>query len=238
MKHLFMIGDSTMQYNNFHTYPQTGWGQVINLFCHEDITVLDYAKNGRSTKSFIDEGRFDVVLKKITKGDFVICQFGHNDEKISDPKRYTTPDGTYIENLKYFYDEVTKRGAGFVLATSISRRIFENGVCKDTHLGYPQAMLKFARENNIVCIDLNTLTLDLYNKLGEEETKKFHMIFPAGMYKNFPEGKEDTSHLRYDGAFMVSSLFVNELFKTDSPLKEFFYSPDEKADIDWAMLID
>ena len=99
-------------------------------------------------------------------------------------------------------------------------------------------MLKFARENNIVCIDLNTLTLDLYNKLGEEETKKFHMIFPAGMYENFPEGKEDTSHLRYDGAFMVASLFVKGLFKTDSPLKEFFYAPDERAVIDWAMLID
>ena len=238
MKHLYMIGDSTMQYNNFQTYPQTGWGQVINLFAHEDITVIDYAKNGRSTKSFIDEGRFDMVLKHITSGDYVICQFGHNDEKESDPNRYTTPNGTYIENLKYMHDEVVKRGAGFVLATSISRRIFKDGICQDTHKGYPQAMLKFAKENGIVCIDLNTLTLNLYNKLGEKETKKFHMIFPAGVFEKFPDGKDDTSHLRYEGAHMVSKLFVEELFKTNSPLKEFFYSPDEKQVIDWAMLID
>ena len=238
MKNIYMIGDSTMQYNNFQTYPQTGWGQVLSLFAHEDVRIFDFAKNGRSTKSFIDEGRFDKVLSKITEGDFVICQFGHNDEKIQDPKRYTTPNGTYIENLKYFYTEVTKKNAHFVLATSISRRIFENGKLKDTHLGYPQAMLKFALENNIVCIDLNQMTLDLYNKLGEEETKKFHMIFPAGMYDNYPEGKDDTSHLRYDGAYMVSKLFVEGLFRTESPLKDLFYAPDEKADIDWAMLID
>lgn len=238
MKHIYMIGDSTMQYNNFQTYPQTGWGQVLGLFAHEDVIIGDYGKNGRSTKSFIDEGRFDVVLKKLEKGDFVICQFGHNDEKSNDPNRYTTPDGTYLENLKYFYDKVTEKGCGFVLATSISRRKFENGVCQDTHKGYPQAMKMFAEKNNIVCIDLNQMTLDLYNKLGEEETKKFHMIFPAGMYANYPEGKDDSSHLRYDGAYAISKLFVEGLFKTDSPLKALFYAPDEKADIDWAMLVD
>lgn len=238
MKHIYMIGDSTMQYNNFQAYPQTGWGQVLNLFAHEDVTIVDYGKNGRSTKSFIDEGRFDVVLKHVTEGDFVICQFGHNDEKSQDPARYTTPDGTYVENLKYFYDKVREKGAGFVLATSISRRSFKDGVAQDTHKGYPQAMMKFAKENGIVCIDLNTLTLNLYNELGEEETKKFHMIFPAGVYPKYPDGKDDSSHLRYEGAHMVCELFVKALFETESPLKEFFYSPDEKQVIDWAMLID
>lgn len=238
MKHIFMIGDSTMQYNNFQTYPQTGWGQVLNLFAHNDVTIFNYGKNGRSTKSFIDEGRFDVVLKKVEKGDFVICQFGHNDEKKSDPSRFTEPNGDYVKNLKYFHDKVVEKGAGFVLATSISRRKFENGVCVDSHLGYPQAMIKFAKENNIVCIDLNQMTLDLYNTFGEEKTKEFHMMFPAGVYENYPEGKDDTSHLRYDGAYMVCKLFIKGLFETNSPLKEFFFAPDEKADIDWAMLVD
>ncbi len=238
MKHIYMIGDSTMQYNNCMTYPQTGWGQVLNLFAHEDIIIKDFGKNGRSTKSFIDEGRFDLVLNSLEEGDFVICQFGHNDEKISDPKRYTTPDGTYIENLKYMYESVTKKKCGFVLATSISRRLFENGVCIDSHLGYPQAMLKFAKEYNIPCVDLNSMTLKLYNELGEEATKKFHMMFGPNIYPNYPEGKDDTSHLRYEGAYMVSELFVRGLFETNSPLKEWFYAPGEKFEIDWAMLVD
>lgn len=238
MKKIYMIGDSTMQYNNFQTYPQTGWGQTLGLFAHEDVTILDYAKNGRSTKSFIDEKRFDKVLSKLEKGDYVICQFGHNDEKSNDPARYTTPNDTYIKNLAYFHDEVTKRGCGFVLATSISRRKFVDGLCQDTHKGYPQAMFKFAKENNIPCVDLNQMTLDLYNELGEEETKKFHMIFGPGLYETYPDGKDDSSHLRYDGAYMISKLFVKGLFETNSPLKEWFYNLNEKADIDWAMLID
>ncbi len=238
MNNIYMIGDSTMQYNNFQTYPQMGWGQVLGLFAHEGVQIFDYGKNGRSTKSFIDEGRFDKVLSKLSEGDYVICQFGHNDEKIKDPLRYTTPNGTYIENLKYFNDKIKEKKATLVLATSISRHHFIDGVCQDTHLGYPQAMLKFAQENGIVCVDLNTLTLNLYNEMGEEATKRFHMMFPAGMYENYPEGKEDGSHLRADGAYMVAHLFVEGLFKTNSTLKNLFYAPDEKADIDWAMLID
>lgn len=238
MKRIFMIGDSTMQYNNFQTYPQTGWGQVLGLFAHEDVQIFDYAKNGRSTKSFIDEGRFDKVLSKLEKGDFIICQFGHNDEKIQDPNRYTTPFDTYISNLNYFYEEVTKKGCYFVLATSITRRIFVDGKVVNTHGDYPKAMKEFAEKNNIVCIDLNQITINLYNKLGEEETKRFHMMFDKGIYKNYPDGKNDTSHLTYDGAYMISSLFVDEIHKTNSPLKDLFYRLDEEANIDWAMLID
>lgn len=238
MKNIYMIGDSTMQYNNYNTYPQTGWGQVLHLFAHEDIRIYDYAKNGRSTKSFIDEGRFDLVLSKLEPGDFVICQFGHNDEKQEDPLRFTTPNDTYVKNLEYFYTEVKKRDCGFVLATSISRRKFVDGVCQDTHKGYPQAMLEFAKKNNIVCVDLNQITLDLYNHLGEELTKKFHMIFPANMYPNYMEGKNDTSHLRYEGAYLIAELFVKNLAKCDTSLNDWFYDVNEKQEVDLAMLID
>ena len=76
---IFMMGDSTMKYNNILTYPQTGWGQVVELFVNEGVRVIDYAENGRSTKSFIAEGRFQRILDEMDKGDFVIFQFGHND---------------------------------------------------------------------------------------------------------------------------------------------------------------
>lgn len=237
MKKIFMIGDSTMQYNSYFTYPQTGWGQGLSLFIKEGYSIENHGKNGRSTKSFIDEGRFDVVLQRLQPGDYVICQFGHNDEK-DDPLRGTQKDTAYLENLKYFASKVNEKQATIVFATSISRLKFENGLCVDTHKGYPQAMLEFAKKNNYVCIDLNTLTLDLYNKLGEEKAKNNYMIFPANTYENFIEGKNDTSHLRYEGAVAVAKLFVNGILKTNSPIKECFIDLEVKEEIDYKMLID
>ncbi len=235
---IYMIGDSTMKFNNFYTYPQTGWGQVLNLFCKEDVLVFDYAENGRSTKSFIDEKRFDTVINKMQKGDFLICQFGHNDEKIQDPKRYTTPFDTYTKNLKYFADEVEKKGCHIVFATSITRHQFKDGKCINSHGDYPLAMLKFAKENNYTCIDLNTLTIDLYTKLGEEKTKSFHMIFDKNIYPIYPDGKDDHSHLVYEGAVNIAKIFVTEILKTNDLIKSCFIDLNEKYEIDYAMLKD
>lgn len=237
MRKIFMIGDSTMQYNNIFSYPQTGWGQVLHLFAKEDVIIEVHAKNGRSTKSFIEEGRFEEVLKRLNQGDYVICQFGHNDEK-EDALRHTDKDTTYIENLKFFVDQTRLKKADIVFATSITRRNFVNGVCIDSHKGYPQAMLKFAKEYQVECIDLNAMTLKLYNELKEEETKKFHMIFKPEVYANYKEGKEDNSHLVYEGAIMVCELFVNALQKTNSSLNEFFLDLNHKEEIDFKMLID
>lgn len=238
MSKIYMIGDSTMQYNNIFAYPQTGWGQVLHLFCKNDCLVEVHAKNGRSTKSFIDEGRFDVLLSKLNKGDFVICQFGHNDEKEEDVTRYTQKDTSYIDNLKFFKEKVEQKGAHIVYATSISRRKFVDEICQDTHKGYPQAMLNYCLNNNLTCIDLNKATLDLYNKLGEEETKKFHMIFDKDKYINYPDGKSDNSHLVYEGAIMVARLFVSEILKTKDPIKECFLDLNKKEEIDERMLKD
>ncbi|MBR3618041.1 MAG: rhamnogalacturonan acetylesterase [Acholeplasmatales bacterium] len=235
---IYMIGDSTMKFNNFYSYPQTGWGQVLNLFVKENILVFDEAENGRSTKSFIDEGRFQHVLDNIQKGDFLICQFGHNDEKEYDKTRYTTPFGTYQENLKFFATEIEKKGAHIVFATSITRHSFKDGVCVNSHGDYPKAMLEFAKENNYTCVDLCKLTMDLYNKLGEETSKKFHMIFGPNLYNTYIEGKDDHSHLMYGGAVMVAELFVREILKSNDPIKDCFIDLDKAPQIDWNMLKD
>lgn len=124
---IFMMGDSTMKYNNIFSYPQFGWGQVLHLFAKNECLIEDHAENGRSTKSFIEEGRFDKILSKMSAGDYVICQFGHNDEKKQDSSRYTEPFGTYQKNLAYFAEEIEKRGGHIVYATSITRHKFENG---------------------------------------------------------------------------------------------------------------
>ncbi len=235
---IFMMGDSTMKYNNIYSYPQVGWGQVLHLFTKNEWLIEDHAENGRSTKSFLDEGRFQVILNRLSAGDFVICQFGHNDEKQSDLSRYTVPYGTYQENLAYFANEVEKKGAHIVFVTSITRHKFENGFCVNTHGDYPQAMLDFAKKNGYTCIDLNTLTRDLYTRIGEEGTKKFHMIFGENVFENYPQGKDDHSHLRYEGAVTIAELFVRAVAKTDDPIKNCFLDLAHKAKIDEKMLID
>lgn len=237
MRRIFMIGDSTMHYNKFNSFPQIGWGQALNLYTKRDVLIFDFALNGRSTKSFIDEGVFEEVYKMLQKGDYLICQFGHNDEK-EDVARHTDKDSTYLENLAFYAKKAKEKGANIVFATSISRRNFINGVCVDSHKGYPQAMKKWADENGYVCIDLNQITLDLYNELGEEETKKYHMIFGKGIYPNYMDGKNDNSHLRIDGAMMISRLFVEALYKTTSPLKDYFYDVNNPEKVDQSMLID
>ena len=235
---IFMMGDSTMKYNNIFRYPQVGWRQVLHLFARNDVLIEDHAENGRSTKSFKEEGRFDVILNRMSLGDFVICSFGHNDEKIQDPTRYTEPYGSYQDNLLYYAQEVEKRGGHIVFATPITRHKFENGRCVNTHGDYPKAMLDFAKQHGYTCIDLTRLTMDLYTKLGEEQTKKFHMIFPKGMYDCHPEAKDDHSHLRYEGGLMVCELFVRAIEKTDDPIKHCFLDLSEKDVIDEKMLID
>ena len=219
---IYMMGDSTMKQNNYYSYPQTGWGQVLYLFCKEDILVFDLAENGRSTKSYIAEGLFNKLLNKLQKGDYVICEFGHNDEKYADPSRYTDPFGEYQKNLLYFADEVTKKGANIVFATPITRHKFENGKCVNTHGDYPKAMLELCKKYEYPCVDMTKLTMDLYNKLGEEKTKKFHMIFGENKYENYMEGKDDHSHLRYKGAVEIAKLFVSDVEKQELKISECF----------------
>ena len=235
---IFMMGDSTMKFNNFYSYPQFGWGQGLELFTKEGVIIFNHAENGRSTKSFIDEGRFDNLLKDLQKGDFVICSFGHNDEKEYDSLRYTRPFNEYQKNLEYFANEVISHGGNIVFATSITRHSFKDGKCVNTHGDYPKAMLEFCQKNGYTCIDLNKLTMDLYNELGEEKSKAFHMIFGPNKYPLYPDGKDDHSHLVMDGAVNVAYLFVREISKTNNPIKDLFIDLNAKDMVDFKMLID
>jgi len=235
---IYMIGDSTMKFNNYYSYPQFGWGQGLELFVKEGILIFNHAENGRSTKSFIDEGRFDKVLNDMKSGDYVICSFGHNDEKEYDKARYTRPFYEYQDNLAYFANEVRKKGGNIVFTTSITRHLFENGKCINSHGDYPKAMLDFCNKNNYTCIDLNKITMDLYTELGEEATKKFHMIFGPNKYPLYPNGKEDHSHLTMEGASTIAYLFVKEISKTNNPIKDLFIDLNAKDMVDFKMLID
>lgn len=213
MKRIFWAADSTVQNNDVTTYPQTGIGQVFPMFVKEGVFVLNHARNGRSTKSFMDEGRLDAIDKEIGEGDFLFIQFGHNDEKQEDPTRYTEPFSTYIENLEKYINVARKHGANPVLITPIERRHFDENkkLMKSMHTDYVAGMKKAAEKNNVPLIDLFTMSRAALEKAGEVESRKWHMFFDAGIYENYPDGKDDNTHLRYEGALLYAGLIAKGL---------------------------
>lgn len=210
------MGDSLMQFNDYSTYPQTGWFQVLDRFVNDpkEHTFLDFALNGRSTKSFIDEGQYQKALDAVKKDAVVFISFGHNDEKYLDPKRYCPAFSTYKENLKRFCLEVRKKGGIPILLSSIERvKYDEKGNLCYTHKDYVKAIKEVSEENKVDFIDLNKLSHDFYQSHSFEENKRYIMFFKKGSYPNYTEDKEDTTHLTMDGAMNICNLILPELKK-------------------------
>ncbi len=215
---IFMIGDSTMANKTKEVYPETGWGQVLPLYFDTLTTIHNHAVNGRSSKSFIGEGRWNVVLDSLKQGDYLFIQFGHNDQKIKSPDRYTEPYGEYTENLKRYVTESRAKGATPILFTSIVRRKFnEDGTLEDTHTDYPPAMRKVAEELNIPLVDLQVMTKEMVEALGDEKSKSVY-LWDDRISEKFPEGRKDDTHLCLDGAKKVAALAVKDLLSKDKNL--------------------
>lgn len=169
---------------------------ALPFFLGKGIAVSNHAVNGRSSKSFFDEGRLDTILGVIGPGDFLLIQFGHNDEKIADPVRYTEPWSTYQDQLRLYVDGARARGARPVLATSVERRKFDSGGnAVPTHGDYPAAMRALAEEEHVALLDIQALSIALWQELGVEETKK---------YFNWTETEQDNTHFNPPGAIAVA----------------------------------
>lgn len=215
MKKIFWAGDSTVQTNDYRTYPQTGIGQVFPLFLKDGYSVENHAKNGRSTKSFMDEGRLKIIEEQIGEGDFLFIQFGHNDEKTQDLTRYTDPFSTFMENLETYIRVARNHKAYPVLITPLERRCFMD----ETHLGigahsdYVSAMKQTAEKCNVPLVDLYSMSRTALKKAGECGSRKWYMYFDADVYPNHPEGSKDNTHLRYEGAVIFASMIAKGLKK-------------------------
>ncbi len=218
---IYMIGDSTMANKNLTGgNPERGWGFVLPGFFDEKVYIENHAKNGRSTKSFIDEGRWDKVRDKIKKGDYVFIQFGHNDEK-EDEKRHTEPGSTFDANLMRFINETRERGGHPVLFNSIVRRNFVDGILTDTHGEYREAPRRVAEAAGVPFIDMNTLTHNWVESLGDEASKAYFMWVEANTLACCPKGKEDNTHLNVKGAKVVAAMAVNALAEAIPELKPY-----------------
>jgi lysophospholipase L1-like esterase len=219
-----MIGDSTMANKKLSAAPETGWGQVLQQFFSNEVIVSNHAQNGRSSKSFIDEGRWKVVLDSLQPGDYVIIQFGHNDQK-TDSARHTDPYTSYKANLEKYVNESRAKGAIPILCTSIVRRLFDEfGNLIDTHCDYPIVTRQVAEEMNVPLIDLQRETEELVTELGPENSKKLYLYTKPGEYTNRAKGIKDDTHLCVYGANEVAKLAVNKMKELKIPLVKYLKS--------------
>ncbi|MBW8333867.1 MAG: rhamnogalacturonan acetylesterase [Prolixibacteraceae bacterium] len=213
---VFTIGDSTMANKKSEVAPETGWCQVFSVFVDQTVEIKNRAVNGRSTKSFITEGRWKAVTDSLKTGDYVFIQFGHNDQKIQDSTRYSEPFTTYMKNLERFVRETRDKGATPILFTSIVRRKFENGFLTDTHGNYPAVVRLIASEMNVSLVDLQLLTAGVVTALGDEVSKQIYLW--TSPTEKFPEGRKDDTHLCVEGARLVAKLAAQQLMLLDNSL--------------------
>ena len=205
---IHLTGDSTMADKDIKggTNPERGWGMMFPNFLDEGVDVINYAKNGRSTKSFIDEGLWDKVLGNLKEGDYVFIQFGHNDSKQSDSVRYAAPWGAYKANLEKFVLQTREKGGKPVLLTPVARRWFkEGGLDRNCHGDYPIVMKKVAEELNVPLLDMTSVTLDWLEGLGDEGSRPYYMI---------STGKSDNTHTVARGARKLAEMTCAEIKKS------------------------
>lgn len=223
---IYGIGDSTMANKvKPEENPERGWGQMLPLFFNDNITIDNRAVNGRSTRSFIAEKRWDDILKTLKKGDYVFIQFGHNDQKEKDSTRYTNPHTAYRHNLIRFVEETRAKGATPIIFSSIVRRNFnENGVLISTHGDYTMEARLVAQEYNVPFIDMEYYTELLEQSYGPEKSKQLHLHFKAGEIPYYKEDKADDTHLGVKGATEVAKIAVEELKKTKLDIVKYIKS--------------
>lgn len=209
---VYIAGDSTASTYVSSQAPRTGWGQALPVFLTSRAVVVNVAKSGASSKSFIDMGRLDHILAVIKRGDYLLISFGHNDEKSDDPTRYTEPWTTYKSYLSQYIDKSRAKGAIPVLITPVERRHFNSaGVISPSHGDYPAAMRQLAAAKGVPLIDLTASSTRLWNHEGVEKTKKYFMILVPGQYPNYPDGDQDNTHFQAYGAIQVARLVATAL---------------------------
>ncbi|MFC4099891.1 rhamnogalacturonan acetylesterase [Paenibacillus xanthanilyticus] len=208
---LYLAGDSTVADQPPEGEPYAGWGQMLPMYFKGDAAVANHAASGRSSRSFILEGRLDTLLKEARANDLLLIQFGHNDQKYDELRR-TEPFSTYKEHLRIYVERARALGMTPILITSVHRRYYEpGGQLADTHGDYLVAVKELAQEESVPLIDLAAKSKRLYEELGEEASKSLFMCGAPGEFIHFPGGIEDNTHFQTAGAIRIAELVVEGL---------------------------
>lgn len=241
---VFILGDSTAARYSDNERPMTGWGEMIYNFFDNKIVIDDRAVSGATSKSFYEK-HWSGVKNTIVKGDYVLIQFCHNDQKygitgqsdvviegfdeMSTEEKFEAQTAITKEYVEKFIAEVKEKEATPIIITSIERRnrVYGNeGIDMTPWINLYKSI---ANEKEVTCLDLNPKTWELYQSYGEEGSKKLFVIVQPGEFAGYPEGKNDNTHLREKGAFEVAKLIAQLIKASDSNLKDYLVAnfPEE-----------
>ncbi|MBQ8109072.1 MAG: rhamnogalacturonan acetylesterase [Clostridia bacterium] len=208
MNKIYIIGDSTVENGD---EPFRGWGWALHEYVREGVTVENHAKGGRSSLSFFNEGRFEPVEREMGKGDLLLIQFGHNDEK-DDAERHTDPDSTYPAQLWHYCEAALKKGAQPVLITPTCRRFFsEPHSLMYTHGEYPLAVRRLSWGKGLPLCDLTRETRKLYLDMGQDKVAELFVRLAPGEHPDFPDGHDDRTHFNAHGARTIAGIVARTL---------------------------
>ncbi|MDQ2656736.1 MAG: rhamnogalacturonan acetylesterase [Bacteroidota bacterium] len=208
---VYLIGDSTMADKRVSAFPETGWGTPFKTFFDSTVVIENHAQNGRSTRTFISENRWQQVYDQLEEGDYVFIQFGHNDEAKEKTERYTPPE-QYKSNLRKFVLETKKRKANPVLLSPVTRRRFDDeGNIRETHAEYSPLVTEVARETSTPFIDMDKKSRDLLQKFGAENSRNLFLQLAPGEHPNYPDGKNDNTHFNELGARLMAQIVLAEI---------------------------
>ena len=214
---IYLCGNSTVVDQNEE--PWASWGQMITRWFNENIAISNHAESGLSASTFIGGGRLDKIMATLKKGDYVIVEFGHNDQKEKRPGSGAYYNFSY--NLKIFIDRVRSVGAEIIFCTPTQRRSFDtNGKIRETHANYPEAMEAVAKRENVKVIDLHQMTRELFEAMGEEDSKRALVHYPANTFPNQDKPLADNTHFNVFGAYEVAKCVVMGIKKLNLPITQ------------------
>jgi lysophospholipase L1-like esterase len=227
---VWMIGDSTMANYETNRAPLAGWGMPFVYFFDSTVIVDNRARGGRSTRTFISEGRWQPIADSMQEGDYVLMQFGHNDEaKEEKYKDRYTPVPDYRSNLIKFITETRYKNANPVIITPVTRMRFDKeGIQQETHKEYTTAAREVGNEYKVPVIDLDARSRELLQKLGPVNSKLLFMQLDSLEHPNYPGGQKDNTHFNDYGARIIAQLVLVEIKKLNLELAERIFVPVKK----------
>jgi lysophospholipase L1-like esterase len=211
---IFLLGDSTVC--DQPGEPYASWGQMITRFFGDKVAIANHAESGESLKSSLGAKRLDKVLSLMRRGDYLLIQYGHNDEK--EKGEGVGAFTSYKASLKQFVEAAKKKGGVPILITSMHRRTFDaDGKITNSHGDYPEAVRQVAKEQKVALIDLLGMSKDLYEALGK-----------SGSGVLFKEG-DGTHHNAY-GAYQLAKAIVQSIRDDGLPMEQFLLGNLPKYD--------
>lgn len=216
---IYIASDSTAQGYKESDRPKAGWGEMLQNYLTKDIEVVNKAIGGRSSRLFIEQGRLAEIEKVIQEGDYLLVQFGHNDASIDKPERYVS-EQEFPAYIKEYIDVARKNKAIPILITPVGRRDYDEQTQK-FRISFPQyrnKMIEVAKETNTALIDLGASSIELFNQVGIEESKKLFLHVEPNRYESIPDGIQDNTHFQVEGAIEIAKLIAKGIKELDIDL--------------------